>query len=68
VLLPIAVLGMVIIFFKALTPEDRKKMFINNELSTSVAMYSQWVFILKWAVPFIISLGLILLLVGVLFK
>jgi NSS family neurotransmitter:Na+ symporter len=68
VLLPIAVLGMVIIFFKALTSEDRKKMFINNELPTSVAMYSQWVFVLKWAVPVIISLGLILLLVGVLFK
>ncbi|MEQ1722540.1 MAG: sodium-dependent transporter [Pseudobdellovibrio sp.] len=67
VLLPIAVLGMVIIFFKALTPVDRKKMFINNELPTSVALYSQWVFILKWTVPVIILLGLILLLAGVLF-
>jgi NSS family neurotransmitter:Na+ symporter len=67
ILLPIAVLGMVLIFFKALTPADRKKMFIHNELPTSVALYSQWVFILKWTVPVIIFLGLLLPLTGVLF-
>jgi len=68
VLLPIAVLGMVILFFKAMSPSDRKKMFVSNELPTSVAMYSHWVFFLKWVVPVVISLGLLLLLLGVIFK
>lgn len=67
VLLPIAVLGMVILFFKALSPSDRKKMFVNSELPTSVAMYSHWIFFLKWVVPVVISLGLLLLLLGVIF-
>lgn len=67
VFLPIAVLGMVILFFKALNPSDRKKMFVNNELPTSVAMYSHWVFFLKWGVPVVITLGLVLLLLGVIF-
>lgn len=64
IMLPIAVLGMVIIFFKTLTEADRKKLFVNETVPTSVAMYSHWMFILKWAVPSVIIAGLLMLLIG----
>lgn len=64
VMLPVAVLGMVFIFFKVLSPGDRKKIFINNELTTSVVMYSHWIFFLKWVVPAVTVLGLLMLFVG----
>lgn len=64
IMLPIAVLGMVIIFFKTLTETDRKKLFVNEEFPTSIAMYSHWIFILKWAVPSVIIAGLVMLFIG----
>ncbi len=64
IMLPIAVLGMVIIFFKTLTEADRKKLFVNEEFPTSIAMYSHWIFILKWAVPSVIIAGLLMLFIG----
>ena len=64
VLLPIAVLGMVIIFFKAISAYDRKTLFVNNESPTSIAMYSHWVFFLKWVVPLVIISGLAMLVIG----
>lgn len=64
IMLPIAVLGMVIIFFKTLTEADRKKLFVNEEFPTSIAMYSHWIFILKWAVPSVIVAGLLMLFIG----
>ncbi len=64
IMLPIAVLGMVIIFFKTLTEADRKKLFVNEEFPTSIAMYSHWIFILKWAVPSVIIAGLVMLFIG----
>lgn len=65
VMLPIAVLGMVIVFFKTLSVSDRKKLFMNDQLPTSIAMYSHWIFFLKWVVPIVIILGLIMLFVGI---
>ncbi len=65
IMLPMAVLGMVIIFFKTLSESDRKKLFINDEFPTSVAMYSHWVFFVKWCVPVVIILGLLMLFVGI---
>lgn len=65
IMLPLAVLGMVITFFKALSESDRKKLFINEEFPTSVAMYSHWIFFLKFGVPIVILLGLLMLFVGI---
>lgn len=62
VLLPIAVIGMVLIFFRALKPADYKKLFINENKPTSIVMYSHWLFFLKWIVPGLIVLGLLMLL------
>lgn len=67
VLLPIAVLGILIIFFKAINEHEIKKLFINSEVPTSVVMYSHWMFILKWVVPIVIGFGLLLLLIGFFF-
>lgn len=64
IMLPLAVLGMVIIFFKTVNASDCKKLFINSELPTSMAMYSHWIFFLRWMVPIVTLLGLIMLFIG----
>jgi NSS family neurotransmitter:Na+ symporter len=64
VCLPIAVLGIVLLFFKTVGRSDRQKLFINNNMPTSIAMFSHWEIMLKWVVPALISLGLILLFAG----
>ena len=65
VCLPIAVLGIVFLFFKTLSRSERKDLFVNNNMPTSIAMFSHWEAVLKWVVPVIIVLGLMLLLAGV---
>lgn len=62
VFLPIAALGMIIVFFASITSSDRKKSFVDENKPTSSVMYNQWVWVLKWAVPVVIGLGLVLLL------
>jgi len=64
VMLPLAVLGMVFIFFKIINENDHKKLFISNELPTSVAMHSHWIFFLKWVVPVVTLSGLLMLFVS----
>jgi neurotransmitter:Na+ symporter, NSS family len=66
VFLPIAVLGTVYIFFKTLNSADRRKLFINDNMPTSMIMYSHWIFFLRRVVPGVILLGLVMLLIGVL--
>ncbi|MFZ3229189.1 MAG: sodium-dependent transporter [Pseudobdellovibrio sp.] len=63
-LLPIAGLGMVIIFLLALNESERKKLFINESSSTSHSMYSHWIFSLKWLVPSLIIIGLVFQLIS----
>ena len=65
IMLPIAVLGLVIIFFKTLTETDRKKLFISEEFPASISMYSHWIFFLKWVVPSVVIAGLVMLFVGI---
>lgn len=64
VFLPIAVLGILLIFFKTLTDSDRKKLFINEQIPASSVMYAHWKVILKWAVPVVVGLGLLMLFIG----
>lgn len=65
VLLPIGVLGILIIFACLLNSNERKKLFVNPDMPTSVVMYSHWLFFLRWIVPVVVVLGLFLLLVAV---
>ena len=65
VCLPIAVLGIVLLFFKTISVADRRKLFINDSMPTSIAMYSHWEAVLKWVVPALIVLGLVMLLAGI---
>ncbi|MEK6627003.1 MAG: sodium-dependent transporter [Bdellovibrionota bacterium] len=64
IMLPIAVIGIVIIFFKSVNESERKKLFINSQIPTSVAMYSHWMLFLKWVVPIVTILGLLMLFIG----
>lgn len=64
ILLPIAVLGMGLIFFKVLPESEQKKMFIQNDISASVVIQSHWRFILKWIVPVTVVSGLLMLFIG----
>lgn len=65
VLLPIAALGMVVVFFRSLTAGDYRRLFINEDMPTSSAMYSHWLLFLKWIVPAVIVAGLVLLFAGI---
>ncbi len=65
VCLPIAVLGIVLLFFKTISRAERQKLFINSNMPTSIAMYSHWEIMLKWVVPALIVLGLLMLLAGI---
>ncbi len=67
-LLPVAGLGMVIIVMMALTENDRRHLFIDPLNPTSHIMYSQWKLCLKWVVPSVIVLALVLQLIGVFVK
>lgn len=68
VFLPIAALGIVLMFFLTLNQQTRKKLFVNDNMPTSATMYSHWEFVLKWIVPSIIGLALIMLLIGVIVR
>ena len=65
VFLPIAVLGILFIFFHSLDSAERKRLFVKADYPTSAVMYSHWEFFIKWTVPIVVGLGLIMLLVGV---
>ncbi len=68
VFLPIAVLGIVIIFYQSINLQNRKKLFINENSPTSIAMFSHWEVFLKWVVPIVIVGALVMLSVGVFVK
>ena len=64
VALPIAVLGVIVLFFAIIDKTARKKMFVRSDSSTTIAIYSHWEFVLKWVVPIIIVLALVMMLIG----
>ncbi|MBC7742116.1 MAG: sodium-dependent transporter [Bdellovibrionaceae bacterium] len=66
-LLPIAGLGMVIIVTLGLTENDRKELFLHEKSITSQTMYPHWRSALKWVVPAVIVLGLLLQVLGLFF-
>lgn len=64
VALPLAVLGTLLLFFKTIDLTNRKKFFIDANMPTSVAIFSHWEFILRWIVPSIVILALLMLAIG----
>jgi NSS family neurotransmitter:Na+ symporter len=64
-LLPISVLGMIIIFFKSINEIDYKEKFVSDQSESSQMLVKNWIWVLKWAAPFLIILGLILELIFV---
>lgn len=67
-LLPLSGLGMIFLFFKALAHADQKEMFLNEKSESSYALINYWQFILKYAAPFLIILGVILQIIALVFK
>lgn len=63
--LPLAGLGIVVIFFKTVNSSQRRKLFVNDKMPTSIVMYSHWEFILKWLVPLVVVASLLMLLMSV---
>ncbi len=63
-LLPIAGLGLIIIFFKSLNDTDRRGKFIDAKGKNSQAMYHHWVWVLKWFSPALIILAIALQLIN----
>ncbi len=66
-LLPIAGLGMVVMALVGLTRLDRKKLFTKDNSPTSHSMYSHWEFSLRWVVPSLVLIGLLLQLYNFIF-
>jgi NSS family neurotransmitter:Na+ symporter len=64
VFLPIAALGIVLLFFLSINKQNRKKLFVNETMPTSLAIYSHWEFVLKWVVPIVVISALIMLMIG----
>lgn len=62
--LPLAALGMIIIFFRALNSSERKEKFIDSNGKSSQAMYSHWLWVLKWFSPVLIVLAVLLQLIN----
>ncbi len=67
-LLPVAGLGMVIIALLGLTENDRKGLFTSKNSMTSQVMYSHWKIVLKWILPGVIILGLVMQVIGIFFR
>lgn len=63
-LLPISVLGMIIVFFKSINQIDYKEKFISDQSESSQMLVSHWIWVLKWLAPFLIVLGLVLQIIG----
>lgn len=68
VFLPIAVLGLLYLFFKNFSESERKKIFVAPEKPTSLAMYPQWIFLLKWFTPVLVVSGLLMLALAALMR
>ena len=65
-LLPIASLGVIIIFFYVLSEKERKEKFIDINGKNSQAMYSHWIWVLKWFSPGLIILALLMQFINLL--
>lgn len=59
-LLPIAVLGISIIFLKSRTAKELEEQFVTKDKFISHAMFPHWFLMLKWGAPLVIGLGLLL--------
>jgi NSS family neurotransmitter:Na+ symporter len=65
-ILPVIALGISVSFGWVVPEVIKQKNFIDPKRFVSQSMYSHWTFALKWVVPFVIILGLILQIVGAL--
>ncbi len=59
-LLPLSALALIFLFFKTLSQEEIRSKFIDLSGKNSAAIYSHWIWTLKWVAPVLIVLALLL--------
>lgn len=64
-LLPVVALGILIAFNMGISEKEKELGFVDKDKFVSYSMYPHWLFILQWAGPTVIVLGLLLQIVGV---
>lgn len=63
--LPVAALGISVAFTKGMTEKEKELGFVDKDKFVSYSMYPHWLFVVKWAGPAVIVLGLLLQVIGV---
>lgn len=64
-LLPIAALGVALIASRRLKRESMRNEFINDDSPATQKLFSHWLFVLRWIVPAIVILAMVLALIGI---
>ncbi len=63
-LLPIVALFLLLTIQKGIKQKELERNFVNRDHPASLAMYSHWVFVIKWFAPGLILLGMLLQLLA----
>lgn len=63
-LLPISALGMILLFNKGYSDQEKEKSFTHGDHVVSVVMFSHWRWTLRWLAPIVIIVGLLLEMIG----
>lgn len=66
--LPMIALGLLIAYNRGLSVNEKESSFIDKDKFVSYTMYPHWIFIMRWAAPMVILLGLVLQVIGVLVR
>ncbi len=64
-LLPLVALGILIAFNRGVSDKEKELGFVDKDKFVSYSMYPHWMFVLKWAGPVVIIVGLLLQVIGV---
>jgi NSS family neurotransmitter:Na+ symporter len=63
-MLPVVALGILIAFNWGTSEKEKEQSFVDKDKFVSYTMYPHWYFILRWAAPAVIILGLVLQIIG----
>ena len=63
-ILPLVALFLLMTIQKGIKQKELERNFVNRDHPASLAMYSHWVFVIKWLAPGLILLGMILQLIA----
>lgn len=67
-LLPLSTLGFIFSLFISMSKQEMKERFVSEKGKSSQAMFSHWIWLLKWFSPIMIGLGIVLQIVYLVIK